>query len=271
MLIISVSLLCCSIILWPLPAARQRLRSIVPSLIGEQERRYLPLPVNAFLALCGGVIGWFVLGPGGAVANAVLCLTWRKRWKARSERRNKTKAATELVESLGTFVAELRVGAHPAVAAESTAKAAESLSAKTMMIIANTAQLGGNVRHALIRFAKEQPAVAGVLKQVARAWALSDRHGIPLADVLDTVRKNLEQHLRFAKQVRARMAGPRMSATVLAILPELGVLLGEAIDARPLHVLATTYVGQGLLIAGATLICVGVFWSAKLTEHVVTL
>ncbi|QUQ69707.1 type II secretion system protein F [Kutzneria sp. CA-103260] len=171
--------------------------------------------------------------------------------------------------ALGALVAELRVGAHPATAAERAAVDAEPLAARAMSTVANTARLGGDVDRALVRSASAEPSLAGVLGQVGRAWRLAGRHGVPLAEVLDSVRRDLDQRLQFNRQVHARMAGPRASAAVLAVLPELGVLLGEAIDARPLHVLADTAVGQILLAAGALLICGGVLWSAKLTDHAV--
>jgi tight adherence protein B len=69
--------------------------------------------------------------------------------------------------------------------------------------------------------------------------------------------------------VNARMAGPRASATVLALLPVLGVVLGEAMGAHPIQVLADTPLGQALLIVGTTLICAGIQWSAYLTQRAV--
>ena len=174
-----------------------------------------------------------------------------------------------MVGALGALVAELRVGAHPATAAERAAVDAEPLAAKAMSTVASTARLGGDVDRALVRSAAAEPSLAGVLGQVGRAWRLAARHGVPLAEVLDSVRRDLDERIRFSRQVHARMAGPRASAAVLAVLPELGVLLGEAIDARPLHILADTPVGQILLAAGALLICGGVLWSAKLTDHAV--
>ncbi|HEY0496796.1 MAG TPA: type II secretion system F family protein [Kutzneria sp.] len=174
-----------------------------------------------------------------------------------------------MVGALGAMVAELRVGAHPATAAERAAVDADPLAAKAMSTVATTARLGGDVDRALVRSASAEPSLAGVLGQVGRGWRLASRHGLPLAEVLDSVRRDLDQRLQFGRQVHARMAGPRTSAAVLAALPELGVLLGEAVDARPLHVLADTPIGQVLLVIGALLICAGVVWSAKLTDHVV--
>ncbi|MEV6607251.1 type II secretion system F family protein [Kutzneria sp. NPDC051319] len=242
----------------------------MPAARPTRRRWRLPRPTNTMLAVVGAVVGWCVLGPGGAVANAVLCTTCWRRWHSRRRLRLRTQAAEGMVGALGAMVAELRVGAHPATAAERAAIDADPLAARAMSTVANTARLGGDVDRALVRSASTEPSLAGVLGQVGRAWRLAARHGLPLAEVLDSVRRDLDQRLQFTRQVHARMAGPRASAAVLAALPELGVLLGEAIDAHPLHVLSDTPVGQLLLTVGALLICAGVIWSAKLTDHAVT-
>ncbi|MFD1050398.1 type II secretion system F family protein, partial [Kibdelosporangium lantanae] len=108
-----------------------------------------------------------------------------------------------------------------------------------------------------------------LLADTVHAWALADRHGLPLADVLTAVVRDLEQRARFARQVQARMAGPRASATVLAYMPLTGVGLGEMMGAHPLRVLSGTTLGQVLLVVGVGLVCAGVLWSAKLTRQVV--
>jgi tight adherence protein B len=65
------------------------------------------------------------------------------------------------------------------------------------------------------------------------------------------------------------MAGPRASAAVLAGLPAVGLLLGEAMGVQPLRVLSTTGTGQTLLVVGTGLLCAGVLWSARLTDRAV--
>jgi tight adherence protein B len=65
------------------------------------------------------------------------------------------------------------------------------------------------------------------------------------------------------------MAGPRASGTVLAVLPLLGVLLGEGMGAHPVHVLLATPIGQTLLALGTTLIATGLYWITRLTTRTV--
>ena len=269
MLSAAIVLLALAVLVWPVHHAPRRLKVLVPAEREARPRHRLPQPTSAMLAMAGACVGWSVLGPGGAVANAVLCMTCWRRWHSRRADKRRTQVTEGMVGALGALVAELRIGAHPATAAERAAIDAEPLAAKAMTTVASAARLGGDVDRALQRSAEAEPSLAGVLGQVGQAWRLAGRHGVPLAEVLESVRTDLDQRLRFTRQVHARMAGPRASAAVLAVLPELGVLLGEAIDARPLHVLADTTIGQVLLAVGATLICSGVLWSAKLTEHAV--
>jgi tight adherence protein B len=167
------------------------------------------------------------------------------------------------------LVAELRSGAHPVAAAESAARDAREPARAVLTAISATARLGGDLAATLRRFATDSPELAPVLRPLVGAWSLAQRHGLPLADVLDAVRQDVIGRVRFAHRMRARMAGPRASGIVLAVLPVLGILLGEAMGARPLHVLLVGSLGQTLLAVGTTLICVGLYWITRLTSRAV--
>jgi tight adherence protein B len=208
-------------------------------------------------------------GPGGAVAGTVVALTAWRRWRVRRAEREHIRVVGGLAAALGLLVAELRAGAHPADAAAGAAQDAQPLAASVLNRVAVTAKLGGDVAEALQRSTSGNASVSSALGQLASAWTLAHRHGLPLAEVLDAVRRDLDQQVRFVGQVHARMAGPRASATVLAVLPALGVLLGEAIGASPLHVLAATAPGQWFLVVGVVAVCAGVQWSARLTGRAV--
>lgn len=138
-----------------------------------------------------------------------------------------------------------------------------------MRAVAAAARLDGDVARALATDRTTPTATARVFRQLSQAWILVQRHGLPLADVLDAVRGDLDARGRFARQTLARMAGPRASATILALLPALGLALGQAMGAHPLRVLTATPTGQLLLLIGVALTCAGVTWSARLTHQVV--
>jgi len=264
---IPVLLLALAVTCWPTRPAATRVRALGWN--GRQRRR-LRLPTALPWPLGGGLVAYVLAGPGSGLAAAALVATVRSRLRARRNQLAVVRGVEGLAEALRCMVGELRTGAHPAAAAEHAAEDAVPVIATALSMVAATARLGGDVDGALAGIAAREPALAGVLGQVSRAWQLATRHGLPLADVLDAVRRDLDQRARFARQITARMAGPRSSAAVLAGLPVLGVLLGQAIGAAPLHVLFHSGIGQIMLVTGVLLVCAGVRWSARLTTAAVT-
>lgn len=260
-----VSLACCAVavLVWPAAPAARRLRDLTGG--RRRHRVRAPRPSSVTLAATATVVGWLVAGAGGAVAALLATVTAWRRWRARGDLNRALSAVDGLAEAIRSLVAGLRAGAHPAEAADSAAVDARPEAAASMRAIAAAARLDGDVCLAL-RAAGSDTLASG-LTRISRAWALAQRHGLPLADVLDAVGRDLDQRVRFSRQVLARMAGPRTSATVLALLPALGVVLGEAIGAQPLRML--TGPGQWLLAVGVALLCAGVAWCGRLTGQVV--
>lgn len=224
--------------------------------------RWAPRHCLVVLVALAAGLGVSLAGPGGGIAAGMASGTAALRWRAGRERRNGAAAATGLADAIAVLVAELRAGAHPAAAATAAALDAHPAVSRAFSTAAAAARLGGEVP-AVLRSAC--PAPMGIwLGRLADAWSLADRHGIPLADLLDAVRADTEQRARFAAEVQARLAGPRATAAVLAGLPLLGLALGHAMGAAPLRVLGATPAGQVLLVVGTGLCCAGVLWSARL-------
>jgi tight adherence protein B len=267
MVSLAVIVLALAILVWPPGRSTGRLRLVLAGSRAPVRRR-LPRPTTAWIALGFGLCGLLVGGVGTGIAAALATATGWRRWTARRAGRRSLAAVDGLAEALRSMVAELRAGAHPAVAADAAAADAEPQAARAMRAVAAAARLDGDVALAL-KAGAAAPATARVLAQLSRAWVLVQRHGLPLADVLDAVHGDLETRARFTRQVLARMAGPRASATILALLPVVGIALGEAMGARPLNVLLGTPTGQLLLVLGVGLACAGVAWSARLTERVI--
>ncbi len=259
LLLMSLALLC-----WPDNRATQRLRFLT----GQTDRKRLRLlrPTAAVVIAAAVAVGWLAAGPGGAAAAGLLTATARRQFRTRTEHRESLAAVDGLAEALRTLVAGLRSGAHPATAAETAAADAEPPTAATMRAMAAAARLDGDMSTALAGCGT--PALSAALARVATAWRLAQRHGLPLADVLDAVRRDLEQRARYTRQVLARMAGPKSSATALSLLPVLGIVLGEAMGASPLRMLTSTGLGQVLLLVGVALLCTGVVWSGRITSRV---
>jgi tight adherence protein B len=218
------------------------------------------------VVLGAAVLGAVLAGAGGALAGAMAGGTAAFQWRAGHTRRAAAAAATGLVDALAMLVAELRAGAHPADAARAASADGHADVGRALAAAAAAVRLGGDVPSVLRTTGPAR--LHSPLARLADAWSLADRQGIPLADLLDTVRADTEQRVRFAAEMQARLAGPRATAAVLAGLPLLGLALGHAMGAAPLRVLAGTVAGQLLLVVGSFLACAGVLWSARLAAGV---
>lgn len=259
-----------AVLCWPRTTSAPRLRALAPVSTTRPRigSRYHPSPpiligVPALLVL-------MTFGIGPAIAVAVGGATARAQWRTRNDTRRRLTTAESMADALHGLVAELRSGAHPVAAAEAAARDAKAPADSVLTAIAATARLGGDLTTLPHRHT-DNPALIPVLRPLVNAWTLAQRHGLPLADVLDAVRADVVGRIRFAHKVRARMAGPRASGTVLAALPALGVLLGEAMGANPLHILLANPLGQALLAVGTILICLGLRWINHLTSQAVLL
>ncbi|RZS41259.1 tight adherence protein B [Herbihabitans rhizosphaerae] len=260
------ALLSAALLVLPPRCAAGRLRALVA--VEERSARVrLPRPGAPVVAVVLALAGWLVAGPGVAVGGGAVGAACWWRWRQRDRLRRAAAATAGLARALRTLTGELRIGAHPAAAAEAAADDAPPEVADAMRSLAVAARLGGDVAGA-VAAGDQVPALAPGLRQLGTAWRLADRHGLPLADVLDAVRGDVDQRARFARQTQARMAGPRATATVLATLPLLGLALGEAMGAHPVSVLFTTGFGQVLVAVGGVLTCAGLLWSARITGQV---
>lgn len=255
----------CALLCWPTTPSRQRLRALTGP--PRRQPRTLHRPGALLLIGVATLATLLVSGIGVAIAVALAGITGRTLWRAHRQAAQQLASAEAMVDAVHGMVAELRAGAHPVVAAESAARDAKAPARAVLVAISATARLGGDLTTTLHRCTTDTPALAPVLRPLINAWSLAQRHGLPLADVLDAVRRDVAGRLRFARRVRARMAGPKASGTVLAVLPLLGVLLGEGMGARPGHVLLATPLGQTLLALGTALICAGLYWITRLTSR----
>ncbi|MGW0517957.1 type II secretion system F family protein [Crossiella sp. NPDC003009] len=237
-----------AVLLWPPRTSHHRLAQLHPP-PPRQPRNHPSRP----LLLIPPVLATLVAGIGGLLAATALTWTLYRHHTRTREHRKARHTDTARADTLNLLVTQLRTGTHPALAAEAVAKEADPTVIPTLTTLATAARLGAHPSHTDDR--------------LLRAWNTAHNHGIPLADLLDAERRDLEQRTRFAAQVEARLAGARATATILATLPALGILLGEAMNAHPLHVLTATPAGQFLLPIGALLICTGLEWSARLTAN----
>lgn len=106
---------------------------------------------------------------------------------------------------------------------------------------------------------------AATFEALAAAWAVAERTGAPLAEVLDRLAESLRDAEDLERERQAAMAGPAASVRVLVVLPFLGLLLGALIGADLLAVAATP-VGAASLLGGVVLLLAGRAWMRALVR-----
>jgi tight adherence protein B len=259
LLLLAAALLCA-----PGPVGRARLAALWPA-TPTSARRWRPLTLGPLVL--GGLAGLLVVGPGGALAGALVSLVASRRRRGRRAAGIATTTAEQLAESLHRITDELRAGSHPSTALGGVR--ADGPHARDVLGPAAAARLGDDVPAALRRTAAERPAVAAALERIASAWSLADRHGIPLAELLAGVQADTRWRVRFGNTVRAQLAGPRATAAVLTGLPVLGLVLGQLIGADPIAVLRGGVLGQALLVVGVGLAAAGSAWSEQILRSAV--
>lgn len=262
LVVLAVAVLC-----WPTVRAASRVRRDRVVARSAQRGRAGLLPRMAIPA--GVVAGGLVAGIGGGCCAAALGALVRKCWLARRRARDGLQRSAALAAGLRLMVADLRAGAHPATAAEGATGDGAGEVVGIFRDIAATARLGGDVPALLEDGGLADPGLREPMRRLARCWRLADRHGVALADLVEAVRRDLDNRAEFERDVEAKMAGPRSTAAVLSGLPVLGLVLGESVGAGPIGVLTGGVTGQVLLVVGTALICAGVLWTVRLTESAV--
>ncbi len=260
---------------WPAHRATLRLRTVwgtartTPWRVERDSRAVTSRSAVGVVVVLATLLGVLAFGvvPTGVLFALGGSVAWR--WRERSRAQARIAAMSAVADALGGIVAELRAGVSPAAAVDSAAadlNVRHATAAAELRALGAAARLGCDATVQLRTRDHADPVLLAVVR-IARGWALAHRHGLPLADVLDSVRRDVESSARFAARLRAMMAGPRASGAVLAVLPALGIALGEAMGARPLAVLTTSGGGQLLLVCGAALVLAGTAWCGRLTRQ----
>ncbi|MFE3797174.1 hypothetical protein [Nocardia tengchongensis] len=211
------------------------------------------------------VVGPLLLlaGPGPALAALLVASTaWVRHRRARRARL-RTAATAQLLEGLEAVIGELRIGAHPSAAAAAAAAETEGEASRAFAVSAARSRLGGSGAEGL---RCPDSVVARELSGVAGAWRVAERHGLALAELLTAARLDLLGRKRFRDRTAAALAGARATALVLALLPVLGIGLGQLMGAAPLHVLFVSPAGTALLPLGSALTCAGLLWSDAIAD-----
>ena len=172
-----------------------------------------------------------------------------------------------MAAALDILIGELRVGAHPLRALAVAAAESDGEVGLALHAVAARAHLGADVP-AGIRSIGANSALPVYWDRLAVFWQLAADHGLAMSTLMGAAHRDILDRQRFAARMRAALAGARATAVILALLPALGVLLGQIVGAHPLRFLLGSGPGGVLLVLGVGLACAGMVWADRIVDRV---
>jgi tight adherence protein B len=218
-------------------------------------------------AVMAAVVGVVLLPLTTVIATAVLGATLALRQRRRRRGRRAAREGRALEAALDVLVGELRAGAHPAHAFGVAADESGEAVSEACRAVAARARLGADVAAGLHSVA-DTSALPAHWHRLAVCWQLACDHGLAMSTLMRAAQRDIAERQRFAAQVNSAMAGARATATILASLPVLLMVLGQLIGAGPAAFLLAGHAGGWLLVIGVTLMCAGLLWSDAITDRV---
>ncbi|MFL6238803.1 MAG: type II secretion system F family protein [Actinomycetes bacterium] len=253
----------------PGAAAGARLEGLQPRARGLRARPSgwpPPAKAAAVAAAAGAGGSGLVLGPGAVLAAGLLCGEGVRRvLRARTEREAAALRA-QVASWCAAVAGELRVGRTADDALSSAAAESDRALGDVLAPVVAVAHLGGDVAAALSA-AADRPG-ADSLRHVAACWAVASDAGAGLAQALQRLAAGLAATERLRSEVIAQLATARASARVLALLPVVGLLLGQVVGAAPLRFLLHTPAGGTCLTASVLLNVAGLAWTDRIAARV---
>jgi tight adherence protein B len=206
-------------------------------------------------AIVGSALVAARVPPVVAAGLAVAALLVRRIAWSRRAARARQEATAATVEITFALAGELRAGRTPSQALAAVAGLAGPL--RPALEAAHAAvTVGSDAADELARAAVLPGAER--LRLVAAAWAVAESAGGRVAVVLERLSEAMDDDEELRQELDAAMAGPRATMAVLAGLPVLGLALGQAVGAAPLHLLLHRPLGWALLVAAVLLDGLGV-------------
>jgi tight adherence protein B len=223
---------------------------------GRLRPEWSALVVGVVLAVLGASVLPVVAGAAGVP----LLRRVRLAGDARRAREHRGDAVIALC---GALAGEVRAGQQPGEALPRAARDSGGLGGAQAAVLA-AARFGGDVPGALA-VAARHPGAEGLLG-LAACWRVAVDQGAGLAAGLDRLEEALRAERDQRADLRAQLAGAKSTAVMLAGLPALGLALGTALGADPLHVLLHTGAGLGCLLVGGLLEGLGMWWAMRIVR-----
>jgi len=223
---------------------------------GRLRAEWWAVAVGLAVALLGASVVPAVVGAAGVPL-------LRRVRRAGEVRRARERRGDEVIALCAALAGEVRAGRQPGEALLRAARDSGGLGEAHASVLA-AARFGGDVPGALAGAAR-QPGAEGLLG-LAACWRVAVDQGAGLAAGLDRLEGALRADRDQRADLRAQLAGARSTAVMLAGLPVLGLVLGTALGADPLHVLLHTGAGLGCLLVGGVLEGVGLWWALRIVR-----
>ena len=180
------------------------------------------------------------------------------------QRRERDAAAlrADLAELLAAMGPELRAGSSPPDAIAAAARGHPRLAGLSEAARSPTGDLA-----AALAELSEQPG-GGLAGRLRAAVLVAEQVGCPLAGPVERLHSAARHDQRLRSEVAAQLAGPRLTARLLAGLPVVGILLGTGMGAQPLDFLLATGPGLVCSATGACLVATGLWWTGRISDSV---
>lgn len=194
----------------------------------------------------------------GGVAAALVCWISLGQWARVRARRFEIK----LVDAVGFMLGALEAGQNPVQAFKSAADASEGAVARELRGVTDRLEVGIGIRRALapILVGYDAPGTRLFVQTIIAKWET----GGDLAPVLESVARVMRERLRLRLRLHSQLAGARLSAVFVAILPYAAIPLFMWQRPDWIDRLLTHPAGPQLLIAAILLQLVGFLWLQRL-------
>ncbi|MFZ3272526.1 MAG: type II secretion system F family protein [Mycobacterium sp.] len=229
-------------------------------------RHRFPARVAGWVTVCTLATSAVFLSLTTVFALGIFGATMALRYRRRRRNDRGVAESRELDTAIDILVGELRVGAHPAQAFAVAADETAGPVSDSCRAVAARARLGADVSAGL-RNVAEASALPAQWDRLAVCWQLAADHGLAMSTLMRAAQRDIAERQRFSAHVKSAMAGARATATILASLPVLSVLMGQLIGARPVAFLLGGHAGGWLMVVGLTLVCGGLLWSDRITDR----
>lgn len=238
------------------PPDWRRLAGELRRLRGRLRAEWWAPAIGLVLAVLGASVLPVVAGTAGVPL-------LRRVRLAREARRARERRGDAVIVLCAALAGEVRAGRQPAEALQWAARDSGGLGEAQAAVLA-AARFGGDVPGVLAS-AGRQPGAEGLLG-LAACWRVAVGQGAGLAAGLDRLEGALRAERDQRADLRAQLAGARSTVVMLAGLPVLGLLLGAAMGAEPLHVLLHTGAGMACLVVGGALEGLGMWWAVRIVR-----